>query len=61
MGKEEAMSNYTSVDGHVSLPVVHGVVAPSTVPVIAPSNLPAGYQFTVDTNGRHVVVSVVCD
>eukprot|EP00522_Entomoneis_paludosa_P014828 CAMPEP_0172451284 /NCGR_PEP_ID=MMETSP1065-20121228/9388_1 /TAXON_ID=265537 /ORGANISM="Amphiprora paludosa, Strain CCMP125" /LENGTH=313 /DNA_ID=CAMNT_0013203223 /DNA_START=25 /DNA_END=964 /DNA_ORIENTATION=+ len=40
-------------------PVAEGfVVVPHYVEVIAPSDMPSGYQFSVDHNGRHLVVAV---
>lgn len=51
--------NYTSVQNDGSLPVVQGVAVPSMVEVIAPSAMPGGYQFSVDVDGRHVLVAVV--
>ena len=58
--KEGSAANYTSVSGDGTMPTVAAVAAPTTtVEVIAPSAMPAGYQFSVDINGRHVLVAVV--
>ena len=41
-------------------PVVDGVIPanPSFVEIVAPSNMPGGYQFSVDVRGRHMIVAV---
>ena len=60
--KDDSAANYTSVSGDGTMPTVAAVVvaAPTTtVEVIAPTALPAGYQFSVDIDGRHVLVAVV--
>ena len=53
-------AKYTSVSGDGTVPVVQATVvpAPTTLEVIAPSDLPAGYHLHVDVSGRHVVVLV---
>lgn len=59
---KDSSANYTSVAGDGTLPVVQGVAVaptPALVELIAPATMPAGYQFSVDVNGRHVLVAVV--
>lgn len=58
---KESSANYAPVGGDGIISAVKGVpvTTPELVQVIAPSSLPAGYQLTVDLNGRHVVVAVV--
>eukprot|EP00977_Amphora_coffeiformis_P016256 scaffold4976_cov161-Amphora_coffeaeformis.AAC.2 len=56
---KDSSTDYASVAGDGTLPVVQGVTIPSTVEVIAPSAMNGGYQFSVDVEGRHVLVAVV--
>ena len=56
---KDSSTNYASIAGDGTLPVMQGVPITSTVEVIAPAAMNGGYQFSVDIEGRHVLVAVV--
>jgi len=56
---KDSSTSYASIAGDGTLPVMQGVPITSTVEVIAPAAMNGGYQFSVDIEGRHVLVAVV--
>jgi hypothetical protein len=54
----------TATDEAIPMAVAAAAIVPQKVEpnleIVAPSNLPGGYEFSVDAAGRHMIVAVVC-